>query len=66
MSIGKALKTAYERSNRSGALLRIGLVPGSWIDEAFAAAVVFQTTAFYTPTGEGFFALRWLNSGEYI
>jgi uncharacterized membrane protein YbhN (UPF0104 family) len=35
-------------------------------DEAFAAAVVFRIVTFYIPAGQGFFATRWLETGDYI
>jgi uncharacterized membrane protein YbhN (UPF0104 family)/tRNA A-37 threonylcarbamoyl transferase component Bud32 len=35
-------------------------------DEAFAAAVVFRIATFYIPAGQGFFATRWLETGDYI
>jgi uncharacterized membrane protein YbhN (UPF0104 family) len=35
-------------------------------NEAFAAAVVFRIATFYIPAGEGFFATKWLEAGDYI
>jgi uncharacterized membrane protein YbhN (UPF0104 family)/tRNA A-37 threonylcarbamoyl transferase component Bud32 len=35
-------------------------------NEAFAAAVVFRIATFYIPAGEGFFATKWLEDGDYI
>jgi uncharacterized membrane protein YbhN (UPF0104 family)/tRNA A-37 threonylcarbamoyl transferase component Bud32 len=35
-------------------------------DSAFAAAIVFRMTTFYIPAGEGFFATKWLEAGDYI
>ena len=35
-------------------------------DSAFAAAVVFRIATFYIPAGEGFFATKWLEAGDYI
>ena len=35
-------------------------------DSAFAAAVVFRMATFYIPAGEGFFATKWLEQGDYI
>ena len=35
-------------------------------DSAFAAAIVFRMATFYIPAGEGFFATRWLEAGDYI
>ncbi len=35
-------------------------------DTAFAAAVVYRMAQFYIPAGEGFFATRWLEAGDYI
>lgn len=35
-------------------------------DPAFAAAVVWRVATFYIPAGEGFFANRWLENGDYI
>jgi uncharacterized membrane protein YbhN (UPF0104 family) len=35
-------------------------------DTAFAAAVVFRVATFYIPSGEGYFATKWLQEEEYI
>jgi uncharacterized membrane protein YbhN (UPF0104 family) len=35
-------------------------------EEAFAAAIVFRIATFYIPAGEGFFAMRWLEKGDYL
>ena len=35
-------------------------------EEAFAGAVVFRIATFYIPAGEGFFAMRWLQTGGYL
>jgi uncharacterized protein (TIRG00374 family) len=35
-------------------------------NEAFAAAIVFRIATFYIPAGQGFFATRWLEVGDYI
>lgn len=42
------------------------MVAGLGADEAFAAAVVFRIATFYIPAGEGFFAMRWLESNDYL
>ena len=34
--------------------------------EAFAATVVFRMWTFYVPAMEGFFAMRWLESRDYL
>jgi uncharacterized membrane protein YbhN (UPF0104 family) len=35
-------------------------------DTAFATAVVFRIATFYIPAGQGYFATKWLQDGEYI
>jgi uncharacterized membrane protein YbhN (UPF0104 family)/tRNA A-37 threonylcarbamoyl transferase component Bud32 len=35
-------------------------------DEAFAAAVVFRIATFYLPAAAGFFAMKWLETNEYL
>jgi len=35
-------------------------------DTAFAVAVVFRVTTFYIPAGQGLFAMRWLEAGDYV
>jgi glycosyltransferase 2 family protein len=35
-------------------------------DAAFAATVVYRLATFYLPAGQGFFATRWLEAGDYL
>lgn len=42
------------------------VLAGLGSEEAFAAAVVFRVATFYIPAGEGFFAMKWLETNGYI
>ena len=48
------------------ALTSFLVLAGLGENEAFAAAVVFRMATFYIPAGEGFFATKWLEAGDYI
>jgi uncharacterized membrane protein YbhN (UPF0104 family) len=41
-------------------------IAGLGADEAFAAAVVFRIATFYLPAAGGFFAMKWLETNEYL
>jgi len=43
-------------------LIVFGLSP----EEAFAVAVIFRIATFYVPAGEGFFAMKWLESNGHL
>lgn len=47
-------------------LTSILMLAGLGADEAFAAAVVFRIATFYIPAGEGFFAMRWLETNGHL